>query len=109
MPAGDVQFPHAQTPGVERSHQTRPQQAEADQRRLSNIDDSARDSRMEQTQEAAEAQQTQIQLTKEKEREARDRARRSGEQPDTEDEEQAPAPRRQVKKPGMGDQLDITI
>ena len=109
MPAGDVQFPHAQTPGVERGHQTRPQQAEVDQRRLSTIDDKARDSRMEQTQEAADVQQAQVQLTKEKEREARDRARRRGEDPDAVDEEPTPTPLRQVKKPGMGDKLDITI
>lgn len=110
MPTGDVQFPHAQAPGVERSHQTRPQQAEADQRRLSTIDDKARDSKMEQAQGVAEAKQAQVQLAKEKEEEARNQARRHGEEPDVEDDDaQAPAPLRQVKKPGMGNNIDLTI
>jgi hypothetical protein len=95
---------------VERVHQNRPQQADADQRQLTTIVERAQDQKMMEAQQAAEDRETQVQLQKEQERQAGDRRRRKQPEPEAAAAEAPPAqPVRGQKRPGSGDKIDITI
>lgn len=68
MRAVDIQAINAQTPGVERAHQNRPQQSEVEQRQLASIAQRAQDVKMTETQRAPESREVQVQIEKEQER-----------------------------------------
>ncbi len=68
MRAGDIQSINAQTPGVERAHQNRPQQPEAEQRQFRNIQENDHEARLAHTQETGESREARIQLNQEQER-----------------------------------------
>jgi hypothetical protein len=111
MSTANIQGIHAQTPGVERAHQNRPQQMDTDQRQYTTISERAQDQKMKEAQEAAEDREAQIQLEKEQERNAKDKRKRGqqGEEEEVEAMEEAIIPAKGQKKPGVGDHIDITL
>ena len=86
MGAGDIQSINAQTPGVERAHQNRPQQPEAEQRQFQNIQENDHEAKLAQARESEEAREAQIQLAEEQERK-RDRSRKQKTEHEEEDKE----------------------
>ena len=66
----DLQNITAQTPGVEKSHQTRPQQPESEQRQNISIVQQTEDQKLKETQASPKTRETRIQIEKEKERQA---------------------------------------
>ena len=68
MRAGDIQSINAQTPGVERAHQNRPQQPDTEQRQFQNIQEEDHEATLAHARESAESRQAQIQLHEEQER-----------------------------------------
>ena len=65
MSTANIQGIHAQTPGVERAHQNRPQQMDTDQRQYTTISERAQDQKMKEAQEAAEDREAQRNIEKE--------------------------------------------
>lgn len=106
MRAGDVQSINAQTPGVERAHQNRPQQPEAEQRQFQNIQEDDHEAQLAQARESAESRQAQIQLKEEQERK-RDHSRKERRHPDGEEEERPGKPK--GRNLSSGRNVDIVI
>ena len=102
----DVQTSTAQTPGVERSHQTRPQQAETEQRVQQGIAQEAQDRKMQETQQAADPKSTEMRLHTEGERRRGRRRHRREEEPAPPPPETPPE---RGRDPNTGHNIDITI
>ena len=88
MRAVEIQQVNAQTPGVERAHQNRPQQSEVEQRQFQNIARDSQDAKMLEAQETAEDREAQLQLEQEQERKSKDSRSRKREEGETDEDTQ---------------------
>jgi len=101
----DFQSITAQTPGVERSHQNRPQQPEAEQRVSGAINQEAQDQKTKEAQQTPETRGSQIQLNPEQERKAREERKRKQKEEEKKKEEELA----KSKKFFTGKKIDLRI
>ena len=101
----DLQTVSAQTPGVEKSHQNRPQQADVDQRAHHTVAQDAQDQKMREAQQSEDPKAAEMRLRGEGR--GRQRGRRKAEEETPEPEKETPPPR--GKDPNMGNRIDVTI
>ena len=102
----DFQNISAQTPGVEKTHQTRPQQPESEQRQYASIVKESEDQKSKEAQATPESRETKVQTEKERERQLNHSKKEKKEKAEKEKGEKSKG----VKKdPFRGKSIDITI
>ena len=101
----DFQSITAQTPGVEKSHQARPQQSESEQRQLSTLHQLAEEQKMKEAQATPETQESKVQTEKEKERQL-NLSKREREKKEKEEKKEK---KLVGKDPSRGKKIDIVI
>lgn len=100
----DFQNVNAQTPGVERAHQNRPQQPESEQRQYTSIVREGEEQKSREAQATPESQETKVQTEKEKERDA-DLSKKEKRKREEEEKEK----KKKQKDLFRGKKIDITI
>ncbi len=101
----DFQSITAQTPGVEKSHQAKPQQPEFEQRQLTTIQQQAQEQKMKEAQATPETQESKVQTEKEKERQL-DLSKKEREKKEKEEKKEKKIV---GKDPSRGKNIDIVI
>ena len=104
MRAVDFQNISAQTPGVERAHQNRPQQSEAEQKQYTSIVRESEEQKSKETQATPESQGTKVQTEKESERKL-DLSKKEKKKKEEEKKKKEEG----RKSTFMGNKIDITI
>ena len=105
----DFQNITAQTPGVERAHQTRPQQPESEQRQYASIVQKTEDQKLKEAQATPQTREARIQIEKEKERQLdlskKERKKKKKEEEEKEEEQK----KLHGKESRRGKKIDIII
>jgi len=101
----DFQNISAQTPGVERAHQNRPQQPESEQRQYTSIVRESEEQKSKETQATPESQETKVQTEKESERKL-DLSKKEKKKKEEEEKKEKEERKRDLIR---GKKIDITI
>jgi len=106
----DFQNITAQTPGVERAHQTRPQQPESEQRQYTSIVQKTEDQKLKETQATPQTREARIQIEKEKERQL-NLSKKEGKKKEKKEEEEKKEEQKKLhkKESYRGKKIDIII
>lgn len=105
----DFQNITAQIPGVERAHQTRPQQPESEQRQYTSIVQQAEDQKLKEAQATPQTREARIQIEKEKERQLNLSKKERKKKEKEEEEKKEEQKKLQRKESHRGKKIDIII